>query len=139
MGENLKDEVIKNYSALGYAYLGDAVYERYVREYIMESRGNMPVENYHKIALGFVKAEAQARAIDELMPRLSEEEEAVFRRGRNAKAHAAPKSSSPGEYRKATGFEALIGYLSINGRNARAEEIMKAAVDILETDKSVSS
>ena len=132
MGENLK-----NYSALGYAYLGDAVYERFVREYIMESRGNMPVEKYHAIATHFVCAAAQAKAIEALMDGLSEEEEAVYRRGRNAKAHAAPKSSSPGEYRKATGFEALIGYLSINGCNERAEELMKAAVDIL--DKTVSS
>ena len=132
MGEDLK-----NYSALGYAYLGDAVYERFVREYIMESRGNMPVEKYHAIATHFVCAAAQAKAIEALMDGLSEEEEAVYRRGRNAKAHAAPKSSSPGEYRKATGFEALIGYLSINRCNERAEELMKAAVDIL--DKTVSS
>ncbi len=132
MGEDLK-----NYSALGYAYLGDAVYERYVREYIMESRGNMPVEKYHAVATHFVCAAAQAKAIEALMDGLSEEEEAVYRRGRNAKAHAAPKSSSPGEYRKATGFEALIGYLSINGRDTRAEELMKASVEFL--DKAVSS
>lgn len=125
-------EDIKNYSALGYAYLGDAVYERYIREYLMESRGNMPVEKYHAIATRFVCAAAQARAVEALMDTLSEEEEGVFRRGRNAKAHAAPKSSSPGEYRKATGFEALIGYLSMNGNEERALEIMKAAVDLLE-------
>lgn len=130
MGEDLK-----NYSALGYAYLGDAVYERFIREYIMESRGNMPVEKYHAIATHFVCAAAQAKAIEVLMDKLSEEEEGVYRRGRNAKAHAAPKSSSPGEYRKATGFEALIGYLSINSRDDRALELMKAAVEILETDK----
>ena len=134
MGEDLK-----NYSALGYAYLGDAVYERYVREYIMESRGNMPVEKYHVIATCFVCAAAQAKAIETLMETLSEEEEGVYRRGRNAKAHAAPKSSSPGEYRKATGFEALIGYLSINGREERVKELMKAAVDLLETDTPRSS
>ncbi len=132
-------EDIKNYSALGYAYLGDAVYERYVREYIMESRGNMPVEKYHAIATHFVCAAAQAKAVEALMDALSEEEEAVYRRGRNAKAHAAPKSSSPGEYRKATGFEALIGYLSINGREERVKELMKAAVDLLEADVAVSS
>ncbi len=132
MGEDLK-----NYSALVYAYLGAAVYERYVREYIMESRGNMPVEKYHAVATHFVCAAAQAKAIEALMDGLSEEEEAVYRRGRNAKAHAAPKSSSPGEYRKATGFEALIGYLSINGRDTRAEELMKASVEFL--DKAVSS
>ncbi len=134
MGEDLK-----NYSALGYAYLGDAVYERYVREYIMESRGNMPVEKYHVIATRFVCAAAQAKAIENLMETLSEEEAGVYRRGRNAKAHAAPKSSSPGEYRKATGFEALIGYLSINGLDERAEELMKAAVDLLETDTAQTS
>ena len=134
MGEDLK-----NYSALGYAYLGDAVYERYVREYIMESRGNMPVEKYHVIATRFVCAAAQAKAVETLMEALSEEEEGVYRRGRNAKAHAAPKSSSPGEYRKATGFEALIGYLSINGREERVKELMKAAVDLLETDAAISS
>lgn len=134
MGEDLK-----NYSALGYAYLGDAVYERYVREYIMESRGNMPVEKYHVIATRFVCAAAQAKAVETLMETLSEEEEGVYRRGRNAKAHAAPKSSSPGEYRKATGFEALIGYLSINGREERVKELMKAAVDLLEADAAISS
>jgi len=132
-------EDLKNYSALGYAYLGDAVYERYVREYIMESRGNMPVEKYHVIATRFVCAAAQAKAVETLMETLSEEEEGVYRRGRNAKAHAAPKSSSPGEYRKATGFEALIGYLSINGREERVKELMKAAVDLLETDAAISS
>ena len=100
----------------------------------MESRGNMPVEKYHAIATRFVCAAAQAKAIEALMEDLSEEEEGVYRRGRNAKAHAAPKNSAPGEYRKATGFEALIGYLSLNGRRERAEELMKAAVDLLETD-----
>ena len=131
MGEDLK-----NYSALACAYLGDAVYERHVREYILKSRGNTQVEKYHKIALRFVCAAAQAAAAEALKEGFDEEEVEQFRRGRNAKAHAAPKNAKTADYRKATGFETLIGWLWLQDRRERAEELMNRAVEYLEQQEA---
>lgn len=112
------------YSPLVLAYIGDAVYELYVREHLIAG-GNMPVNRLHKLSKGFVSAEAQSEFMKVLEPMLSEEEEAVFKRGRNAKSYTSPKHAELIDYRRATGLEALIGYLYLSGRQERIDEIMK--------------
>lgn len=110
----------KQYSALGLAYIGDVVYELMVRERIV-ARANMPVNRLHQKTVRWVCASAQSRAMELLLPLLTEEEEAVYRRGRNANSHA-PKNADVLEYHRATGFEALFGYLYLSGQHTRIEE-----------------
>ncbi len=85
--------------------------------------GSMPVGKLHHAAVQYVCASAQAKAIDILMPNLSEEEERIFRRGRNAHGNHVPRNSNPRDYRAATGLETLFGYLYIQGENARIQEL----------------
>ena len=100
----------KTYSPLALAYMGDAVYEILIRTMIVGT-ANQQVNKYHKKASSYVKAEAQAKMIVKLEPYLTEEEEAVYKRGRNAKSYTTAKNASMIDYRMATGFEALVGYL----------------------------
>lgn len=113
------------------AYLGDSVYELYVRTRLLE-RGFVKVNDLHKHAVGYVRARAQAQALEMLRPTLSEEEADVARRGRNAKSHAAPKSSDAAEYAASTAFETLVGFLYLAGRHERLGEVLKAVSDHLE-------
>lgn len=130
-------KIPSEYSPLALAYLGDSVYELYVRSRIMSEYPDMPPSKLHKISIKAVKASAQAESVKELLCDLSEKEEAVFRRGRNAKSHTAPKNADIVDYRFATGFEALVGFLYLSGEYARAEEIMKRAYESaqIHTDK----
>ena len=129
MGESLKE-----YSPLALAYLGDAVYERHVREYLLHRYGNIQVEKYHKLATKFVRADAQAKAVTALLERFDEAEEDIFRRARNARSHAAPKSASTSDYHRATGFEAVIGWLCLKKKDTRAAELMDAALEFLKEE-----
>lgn len=105
------DEIdIRTYSPLAFAYIGDAVYELIIRT-ILLNKGNMPVNKYHRRASHLVNASAQSEMMQELEPLLTKEEAAIFKRGRNAKSYTSAKHASILEYRRATGFEALIGYL----------------------------
>ncbi|MBQ8082423.1 MAG: ribonuclease III [Clostridia bacterium] len=105
------------------AYIGDSVFDVYVRG-CLTVRG-LRAHDMHRAATAQVNAAAQARALERLSPRLTEEEAAVVRRGKNAHAHhQAPKGASPGEYARATGFEALIGYLYLIGRFERLNELL---------------
>jgi ribonuclease-3 family protein len=113
------------------AYVGDAVYELFVRRRLLEL-GHVRVNDLHKTAVRYVRAGAQARAIAELLPSLSEEEQDVVRRGRNAKSHAAPKGSDAAEYAASTSFETLTGYLYLAGRYERLEEVLATAARFLE-------
>lgn len=113
------------------AYVGDAVYELFVRRRLLEL-GHVRVNDLHKTAVRYVRAGAQAKAVAELLPSLSEEEQDVVRRGRNAKSHAAPKGSDAAEYAASTSFEALTGYLYLAGRIERLEEVLAAAARYLE-------
>jgi len=117
-------------SPLTLAYVGDAVYELFVRERLLEE-GHLRVHDLHKTAVGYVRASAQAAALAALMPELAADEQDVVRRGRNAKGHAAPPGSDPVEYSAATSFEALLGYLYLGGRRERLAELMDAAFDVL--------
>ncbi len=104
-------------SPLNLAFVGDGVYELMVRERLV-CLANRPNKELHQMAVKQVRAEAQAAALDKLMPLLSEEEAAVYRRGRNAHT-----SRSGGDYHKATGLEALFGYLYLAGRMDRVREL----------------
>ena len=123
----------KAYSPLGLAYIGDAVYEIAVRTLVI-SEGNMSVNKYHKKSSSLVKASAQAGVYDNIKEKLTDEEAAVYNRGRNAKSATAAKNASIVEYRMATGVEALIGYLYLSGRTARALELIKIGLDVGENE-----
>ncbi len=110
------------YSPLTLAFLGDAVYEQLVRERLVLT-ANMPVKKLHAEAVERVRAAYQSNAAERLLPVLDEEEAAVFRRGRNATGNTVPKSSDPVEYRRATGLEALFGYLRLTENHERIREL----------------
>lgn len=112
-----------NYSPLALAYIGDAVYELAVRTRVM-NRGSVQVEKMHKRSAGLVKAETQSNIIHLIQEQLTAEELAVYKRGRNAKSVSAAKNASIGDYRRATGFEALVGYLYLTGNYRRMMEII---------------
>lgn len=111
------------------AYIGDAVYEVYIRLYIIKTGFNK-TNKLHKEATNFVSARAQASILEKIQDELSEEELNIVRRGRNAHSNTIPKNATVADYKKATAFEALIGYLFLSKRNERLEEIIKISVEI---------
>ncbi len=115
------------FSPLALAYIGDGVYELFVRTRIIEEHENLPPASLHRHAVKYVKAEAQARSINAIIGILTDEETSVYKRGRNAKSNTMPKNASVADYRKATGFEALIGFLYLSGETERLSELMKIA------------
>lgn len=117
----------EEYSALSLAYIGDCVYELYVRSYLL-GKGNQKVNNLHKAATQYVKAKAQAEFYRKIKDVLSDEEAAVFHRGRNTKSHPT-KNADVIEYKIATGVEALIGSLYIDNKTARISELMSYLFD----------
>ena len=106
------------------AYLGDAQIELYVRKRLVLSGGKLGELN--KAADGLVSAKAQCRALEKLLPLFTEAEHAVFKRGKNVHVNSVPKSAAPSEYRKATGLEAVFGYLCITGEEQRTEYLIDA-------------
>lgn len=109
-------------SNLGLAYIGDGVYELMVRSYLC-LQGKATNKGLHKAAVRYVAAPAQAAAVKVILPLLSEEEGDVFRRGRNASPHTVPAHASREEYAAATALEALFGWLYLNGKTARLNEL----------------
>lgn len=124
---SLTEQDTKTYSPLTLAYIGDAVYEIIVRTVLVE-RGNAPVNLLHKRASNLVKAEAQKEALERIKEQLTEEELSVFRRGRNAKSYTSAKNAAIGDYRVATGFEALFGYWYLTGQTGRMLQMAKAGM-----------
>ena len=116
----LKDPSQLNGASL--AYLGDSVLEVIVRQYLL-STGITDVGKLNSMALSYVRATAQSDAVERILPHLTEEENHVFKRGRNAHGIAIPKSASASQYRRATGLEALFGHLYINGMSERMKEL----------------
>ena len=119
---------IAEISTAALAYLGDSVIELCVREALVQ-KGVSSAKNLNSTALKFVKAEAQAEAIMKILPLLSEEENAAYRRGRNIGHTNVPKSATMGQYRMATGMEALFGYLHLLGRSERIRELFAVAYE----------
>lgn len=124
---SLKEQDARQYSPLTLAYIGDAVFEVIVRTILVE-RGNAPVNVLHKQASKLVKAEAQADAYYRIKELLTEEEMSVFRRGRNAKSYTSAKNATIGDYRVATGLEALFGYWYLTGQTERMLTVAKAGM-----------
>ena len=122
-----KETDIRTYSPLTLAYIGDAVYDLVVRTIVVE-RGNKSANTLHKGTVKYVNARVQAKMIDALESELTEEETAVYHRGRNAKSYTAAKNASIIEYRKATGLEALYGYLYLNGQQERMLYLIREAI-----------
>ena len=115
-------------SNLGLAHVGDGVYELLVRSYLCV-KGNQTVKTLHKDAVSLVKASSQAKFVEAILPILTEEEFAYYRRGKNAHTHAAPKSATKAEYAKATGLEALFGALYLLGRTERLNELFQILME----------
>ncbi|WP_455249952.1 Mini-ribonuclease 3 [Ruminococcus sp.] len=122
--EPLTQAQARQYSPLALAFLGDSVYEILVREYLVRE-ANRPAAKLHEQKIQLVCAAFQAQAIDRLLPLLTEEETAVYKRGRNAN-NTVPRHTSAQDYHKATGLEALFGYLYLLGEQARLEELFAA-------------
>ena len=112
----------KHFSPLTLAFLGDAVFELLVRERLI-IKGNMPAGKLHNLTVGYVKASSQSRAMDSLLEKLQEDEVAIFKRGRNTNGTHVPKNANPIDYRRATGLEALFGYLYLSGNLSRIQEL----------------
>ncbi len=111
-------------SPLTLAFIGDTVFDLLVREDLI-CTANRPANDLHNLAVKKVKASAQAEFTEKLLPSLDEKELAVFKRGRNAKSGHLPKNASQSDYHKATGFEALIGYLYLSNKIDRIKELYK--------------
>ncbi len=114
---------IKDVTVPALAYLGDSVLEICVRTYLVEEKGLSTSAHLNRASLDFVRASAQSRAMGRMEPHLTEEEAVVFRRGRNMGHGNVPKSASVAEYRRATGMEALFGYLHLTGQTQRIREL----------------
>ena len=125
---NLSEGEIKAISNLGLAHMGDCVFEILCRAYLC-AKGGKNVGNLHRDTINMVKASSQAKFMDALLPHLTEEELAYYRRGKNSHVHAVPKSCTPAEYAKATGLEALFGALYLAGRTDRINELFKLVME----------
>ena len=128
LGEfDLPKQDVRSCPPLTLAYIGDAAYELVIRTMVVE-KGNRQANQLHKITTSYVKAQAQAAMIEALEMDLTEEELAVYKRGRNAKSYTSAKNASILDYRKATGLEALIGYLYLSGREERALFLIREGI-----------
>lgn len=116
------------------AYIGDAVYEVYVRDYVL-SKGETSPNKLHKSAVKYVEAKGQALVMQHWLSFddfLSQEEITMYKRGRNNKANTKAKNASIGDYRQATGFESLVGWLHMSRKKERLEELLAAAVNLID-------
>lgn len=121
--EAAENQELQHLSASGLAYLGDCVYELFVREYLVKNRVQHPSVE----ALKYVTAKVQSNVAEKIIPFLTEEEEAEYRRGRNIGHSNVPKSSTVAEYRRATGLETLFGWLYMSGKHDRLRVLFEIA------------
>lgn len=117
------------------AYVGDAVYELYIRRHVF-ALGEIHADRLHQAAVKYVRAEAQADAVKALTDDLTEDEVLLVKRARNKKITSKPKNADPVIYKWATAFEALIGYLYLSGNSQRLEEVIRKAIDHIEEAKA---
>ena len=125
----MTDDELSTISVLGLAHIGDAVYELLTRTTLC-AHGKCTSKTLHRDTVKRVCAPAQARALEKIQDRLYDDEQSIFRRGRNAKVNSVPKSASVSDYHAATGLEALFGYLYLKGRLERINELF----DIISED-----
>ena len=124
----IEQKDIRTYSPLTLAYIGDAVFDIVIRS-ILVNKGNTAVNNLHKKASAIVKAPTQAKIAADIMDDMTDEERDIFRRGRNSKPHTRAKNASAIEYLEATGFEAVLGYLYLQGDMDRIMELIKLGIE----------
>lgn len=129
----LENTDIRTYSPLTLAYIGDGIYELIIRTILVE-KGNTQVNKLHQRASRLVKASAQSEMVESLKQYLTEEEMAVFKRGRNAKSFTTAKNATISDYRRATGFEALMGYLYLTEQWERMLELIRIGIEKGEKD-----
>ena len=123
-----KQQDIRTYSPLTLAYVGDAVYDLIIRTMVVE-QANRPANDLHRITVKYVSANAQSKMIQALLEELTEEEQSVYRRGKNSKPHTTAKNATVADYMKATGFEAVIGYLYLTNQMPRVLELVKLGIE----------
>lgn len=124
-----KEQDVRGYSPLTLAYIGDAIYELVIRSVVV-NRANRSANDLHKKTVRYVKAEMQSAMIQALSTELTPDEDAVYKRGRNAKSYSVAKNASLGDYRKATGFEALMGYLYLTGQTDRMLYLIQKGIEL---------
>lgn len=127
---------IRTYSPLTLAYIGDDVFDIIIRTLVVE-KANRPANELHKMTVKYVKAQTQAGMAEALLACenfLSDEEVDVYKRGRNAKSYTSAKNASIQDYRRATGFEALLGYVYLQGKQSRVVEIVKKAIELMDME-----
>ena len=118
-----------SYNGESLAYLGDAVYELFIRNYILANNIELTAHKIHVKAIGYVKAKSQSTIMHSLEEELTEEESYIFKRGRNTKSATVPKNADVRDYRMATGFEALMGYLYLKDEFPRVVELTKIGLE----------
>ena len=121
-------ELLQGISSLGLAHLGDGVFELMVRSWLC-LHGKATSKGLHRATVHYVAAPAQARAVERLLPLLTEEEHDVFRRGRNTSPHSVPQNASRADYQAATGLEALFGWLWLQGRTDRLNQLFAVMME----------
>ena len=125
---HLEDDQIRTISSIGLAHLGDAVYELLVRSWLC-AHGRATGKGLHRAAVELVRASAQAARAEKILPMLSEEELAVYKRGRNAHVHTIPHNASRSDYLKATALESLLGWLYLRGEKDRINELFAVMME----------
>ena len=125
---NMDREALLNMSSLGLAHLGDGVFELMVRSWLC-LHGKAKVKDLHRATVAYVAAPAQAAAVERLLPLLTGEETDVYRRGRNTAPHSVPRAATRAQYQSATGLEALFGWLYLQGRTDRLNELFDHIMD----------
>ena len=125
---HLPEDQIRAISSIGLAHLGDGVYELLVRTWLC-AQGKATGRGLHRAAVALVRAPAQAERAERILPLLTEEELAVFKRGRNAHVHTVPRSASRADYLRATALECLLGYLYLQGRRERINQLFAAMME----------
>lgn len=133
-GMSLESADVQTYSPLVLAYIGDAVYELVIRTMVV-SKANIQVNKLHKKSSALVKAQTQSQMVKLLFDELNDEEMTIYKRGRNAKSFTKAKNATVIEYRMATGFEALMGYLYMSSKSERMLELISMGLARLENDK----
>lgn len=124
----LPPDQIRGISSIGLAHMGDAVYELLVRTWLC-AHGKATGKGLHRATVALVCAPKQAELAQRILPLLTEEEEAVFRRGRNANVHSIPAHASRAQYQQATALEALLGWLHLSGRHDRVEQLFAVMME----------
>lgn len=125
---HLTPDELRAISAIGLAHMGDAVYETLVRTWLCV-HGKATGKELHRATIALVCAQKQAELAQRVLPQLTEEEMAVYKRGRNANVHAMPRSATPAQYHAATGLECLMGWLYLRGDKDRAEQLFHAMME----------